>query len=95
MAAKQYVWMDGRFIDFDKANVHVLTHSLQYGSGIFEGIRAYSTEKGPAVFRLAEHAARFINSAKIVGMELGFSKKQVADGQSESAACVVLHRRWK
>ena len=79
MAAKQYVWMDGRFIDFDKANVHVLTHSLQYGSGIFEGIRAYSTEKGPAVFRLAEHAARFINSAKIVGMELGFSKKQVAD----------------
>ncbi len=79
MATKQYVWMDGNFIEFDKANVHVLTHSLQYGSGIFEGIRAYETGQGPAIFRLKEHARRFINSARIIGMDLGLSQKQVED----------------
>ncbi len=77
MATKQYIWMDGKLVDFDKANVHILTHSLQYGSGIFEGIRAYETDKGAAVFRLKEHAKRFINSARIVGMELGMTQKEV------------------
>jgi branched-chain amino acid aminotransferase len=68
--AKQYVWFDGRFVEFKDANVHILTHSLQYGSGIFEGIRTYDTDKGPAIFRLADHVKRFFNTAKIYGMEL-------------------------
>ncbi len=79
MAAKQYVWMDGKFVEYDKANVHVLTHSLQYGSGIFEGIRAYSTEKGPAIFRLSDHARRFLNSARIVGMDLGTGQAEIEE----------------
>ena len=75
--AKSYVWLDGRFIDSEKAVVPISTHSLQYGSGIFEGIRAYSTAKGPAVFRLKEHAARFIRTAKIAGMQLNCSQKEL------------------
>ena len=59
------IWMNGTLVDWDKAQVHVLTHTLHYGTGVFEGIRAYETDKGPAVFRLTEHMQRFINSAKI------------------------------
>jgi branched-chain amino acid aminotransferase len=76
---KQYIWFDGRFVPFADAKLHVLTHSLQYGSGIFEGIRAYDTPKGTAVFRLDDHVARFFNSAKIYGIEIGFTKKQIRD----------------
>lgn len=68
-----YVWLDGKLVRSEDANVHILTHSLQYGSGIFEGIRIYSTNKGPAVFRLREHLKRFVNSAKIYSMNLGYS----------------------
>lgn len=78
MAAKQYVWFDGRFVEFGKANVHVLTHSLQYGSGIFEGLRAYNTARGPAIFRLPEHCRRFINTAKVYNMKLGLSADDVS-----------------
>lgn len=75
--AKSYVWLDGRFIDSGKAVVPISTHSLQYGSGIFEGIRAYPTDKGPAVFRLKEHVARFIRTAKIAGMKLPCSQESM------------------
>ena len=75
--AKNYVWLDGKFIDSEKATVPISTHSLQYGSGIFEGIRAYSTSKGPAIFRLKEHVSRFMRTAKIAGMELPFTQKQI------------------
>lgn len=85
MAKKQYVWFDGKFVDFEKANVHILTHSLQYGSGIFEGIRAYPTEKGPAIFRLKDHARRFLNSAKIVHMNLGLKQEQIEEAIKETA----------
>ena len=77
MQTKQYIWFDGRFVDFDKANVHVLTHSLQYGSGIFEGLRAYATDRGPEVFRLDDHVDRLLNSAKIYEMDLGFTAEQL------------------
>jgi branched-chain amino acid aminotransferase len=77
MQNKQYIWFDGRFVDFEKANVHVLTHSLQYGSGVFEGMRAYSTDSGPAVFRLDDHVNRLINSAKIYDMDIGLSAEQL------------------
>ena len=55
------IWMNGKLVDWDQAQVHVLTHTLHYGTGVFEGIRAYETEKGPAVFRLTEHMQRFID----------------------------------
>lgn len=79
MQNKQFIWFDGKFVDFDKANVHVLTHSLQYGSGVFEGLRAYSTVRGPAIFRLGEHVARLLGSARIYGMDLGFTPDQLRD----------------
>jgi branched-chain amino acid aminotransferase len=79
MQNKQYIWFDGKFVDFDKANVHVLTHSLQYGSGVFEGLRAYATDRGPAVFRLDDHVNRLINSAKIYDMDIGLSAEQLRD----------------
>ncbi len=77
MPAKQYVWLDGKFVDFSGAKVHILTHSLQYGSGIFEGLRAYETPSGTAVFRLRDHMQRFMNSAKIYSMDLGYRSKDI------------------
>ena len=74
MAKKQYVWLDGNFIESGKANVPILTHSLQYGSGVFEGIRAYATAKGTAVFRLKDHMRRFKESAKIYAMPIEYSE---------------------
>jgi branched-chain amino acid aminotransferase len=78
------IWMDGKFVDWDDANIHVLTHGLHYGYAIFEGIRCFSTSKGPAIFRLPEHMERFMNSAKIYRMNLGFTKKELEE------ACVEL-----
>ena len=71
------IWMDGKFVAWDKANVHVLTHSLHYGLGVFEGIRCYETEKGPAIFRLDEHIDRLFNSARIFLMDIPFSKSEI------------------
>jgi len=71
------IWMDGKMVDWDKAQVHVCTHALHYGSGVFEGIRAYKTDQGTAVFRLKEHVDRLFNSAKILKMEIPFTKEQI------------------
>jgi len=71
------IWMDGKFVDWDKANVHVLTHTLHYGLGVFEGIRCYSTKKGPAVFRLKEHVKRLFDSAHIFMLEVPYSEKEI------------------
>lgn len=78
--------MDGRFVDWDDARVHVLTHSLHYGLAIFEGIRCYETEKGPAVFRLREHIDRLFNSARIFLMEIPFSRQDVVEAVIETVA---------
>jgi len=67
------IWMDGKLVPWKKANVHVLTHTLHYGMGVFEGIRCYKTEKGPAVFRLKDHMKRLENSARFAGMKLPYS----------------------
>ena len=77
-AKKNVVWLDGKLIDSEKAKVPILTHSLQYGSGIFEGIRSYHTDSGPAVFRLDDHVKRFFATAKIYGMDLGLTQEQMA-----------------
>lgn len=67
------IWMNGDLVDWDKAQIHVLTHTLHYGTGVFEGIRAYETAAGPAVFRLTEHIERLFNSAQIMGMEIPYT----------------------
>jgi len=72
------IWMDGEFLDWDKANVHVLTHTLHYGLGVFEGIRCYQTaRKKSAIFRLPEHVARLFNSAKILGIEIPYTPPEI------------------
>jgi branched-chain amino acid aminotransferase len=78
------IWMDGNFVSWDSAKVHVLTHTLHYGLGVFEGIRCYKTAKGPAIFRLDEHVDRFFNSAHIFMMEIPFTKKEIRDAIIET-----------
>lgn len=71
------IWMDGELVDWDKATVHVLTHSLHYGMGVFEGIRAYDTADGPAIFRLGDHIKRLFRGAHILHMDIPFSYEEV------------------
>src|SRR5690606_30546799 len=66
------IWFDGRMVDWRDARIHVLTHTLHYGMGVFEGVRAYKTSHGTAIFRLAEHTRRLFNSAKIFQMQLPY-----------------------
>ncbi|NNN10744.1 MAG: branched-chain amino acid transaminase [Acidimicrobiaceae bacterium] len=73
------IWMDGELVPWQDAQIHVLTHGLHYGSGVFEGIRAYPTAQGPAVFRLKEHIARLFTSAKILMMEIPFSEEELVE----------------
>ena len=73
------IWMNGEFVDWGDARVHVATHGLHYGSGVFEGIRCYETPKGPAIFRLREHVQRLHNSAKILYMTLPYSVDELRE----------------
>jgi branched-chain amino acid aminotransferase len=78
------IWMDGKFVSWDSAKVHVLTHTLHYGLGVFEGIRCYKTSKGPAIFRLDDHVDRFFNSAHIFMMDIPFTRKEIRDAIIET-----------
>jgi branched-chain amino acid aminotransferase len=71
------IWMDGELVDWEDATIHVLTHALHYGSGVFEGIRAYETKQGPAVFRLPEHLRRLSRSASVYHMEIPYSHDEL------------------
>ncbi len=84
------IWMNGDLVDWDKAQVHVLTHGLHYGSGVFEGIRAYETTDGPAIFRLTEHIERLFNSAKILGMTIPYTVQEIIDACKETVAATGL-----
>ena len=75
------IWMDGKLIEWRDATIHVLTHTLHYGMGVFEGVRAYKTPRGTAIFRLQEHTKRLFNSAKILQMEIPFEPQAIADAQ--------------
>ena len=77
MEATKKIWMDGTFVDWDKAQVHVLSHTLHYGLGVFEGIRCYDTAAGPAIFRLPEHIDRLFDSAHIAGLDMPFSRDDI------------------
>jgi branched-chain amino acid aminotransferase len=77
------IWLDGKYIPYDEAKTHLLTHTLHYGAGVFEGVRAYETEDGPAIFRLKEHTDRLFRSAKIIDMKIPFSKEEINEAQIE------------
>jgi len=78
------IWYDNKFIPWKDAKTHVLTHTLHYGLGVFEGVRAYETKKGPAIFRLKDHTKRLFNSAHIVGMKMPYDPKMIDNAQIES-----------
>jgi branched-chain amino acid aminotransferase len=73
------IWMDGELVPWDEARVHVLTHSLHYGSGVFEGIRTYAAADGPAVFRLTDHIQRLFDSAKLIMMTIPYTRDEIVD----------------
>ena len=77
------IWLDGQLVDWRDAKIHVLTHTLHYGCGAFEGVRAYNTVNGTAIFRLQEHTQRLFNSAKILRMTIPFTQDQVNEAQKE------------
>jgi branched-chain amino acid aminotransferase len=84
------IWMDGKLVPWDEANIHVLTHSLHYGMGVFEGIRAYETSKGPAIFRLTEHIERLFDSAKIMMMDIPFTVDEIVQGCKDTVRSTGL-----
>ena len=78
MEKTEKIWLDGKFVPWHEANVHILTHTLHYGMGVFEGIRCYQTKKKKsAIFRLQEHVDRLFNSAIVLGIEIPFAKKKI------------------
>jgi len=84
------IWMNGSLVDWDKAQIHVLTHTLHYGTGVFEGIRAYETADGPAVFRLTDHMQRLLNSGKIVGMDIPYTVEELVQGVKDTVRSTGL-----
>ena len=78
------IWMDGELVDWDDARIHILTHTLHYGCGVFEGIRAYATAQGPAVFRLTDHVTRLFNSARIFMIDVPFTPEQLVAATKET-----------
>ncbi len=84
------IWMNGSLVDWDKAQVHILTHTLHYGTGVFEGIRAYETPKGTAVFRLTDHIVRLFRSAQILGMEIPYTVDELVQATKDTVASTGL-----
>jgi branched-chain amino acid aminotransferase len=77
------IWMDGEFVDWEDAEVHVLTHALHYGTGVFEGVRCYDTENGPAIFRWEEHLERLYDSAKPYELDVDHSREELTEATLE------------
>ncbi len=96
-----FIWMNGEFVPWDKAQIHVLSHGLHYGSNVFEGIRAYATSKGTAVLALDAHVARFFNSCKIVDLPLRFEPAEVREAILETVKrnghdyCYIRPIAWR
>ncbi|MDQ1449748.1 MAG: branched-chain amino acid aminotransferase [Actinomycetota bacterium] len=84
------IWMNGELIPWADARMHVLTHSLHYGTGVFEGIRAYETKRGPAVFRLSEHIVRLFDSAKIMMMEIPYTVDEIVQATKDTVRSTGL-----
>lgn len=79
----QKIWMDGKFVDWNDAKIHVLSHTLHYGNGVFEGIRAHETESGSAIFRLTPHIERLFDSAKILELKIPFTQEEIIEATKE------------
>jgi branched-chain amino acid aminotransferase len=94
------IWLDGKMVDWRDAKLHVLTHSLHYGMAVFEGVRAYQTPKGTAVFRLQEHTRRLFNSAKIFQMKIPYSFDEIVQAQKDTVrlnrldSCYIRPIAW-
>src|SRR5439155_13566998 len=86
LSTADLIWMNGEFVAWEDAKVHVLTHCLHYGTGVFEGIRAYDTEVGPAIFRHHDHLTRLENSAKLYYMEIPFAREALREATHELIA---------
>jgi branched-chain amino acid aminotransferase len=84
MEATEHIWMDGEFVAWEDATVHVLVHGLHYGTGAFEGIRAYDTPDGPAVFRLTDHMDRLRRSSKALGIPFGYEVEELVEAAKET-----------
>ena len=80
---KGKIWMDGDLLEWSDAKIHVLTHTLHYGTGVFEGVRAYQTSAGPAIFRLNDHTKRLFNSADLIGMSIPYGPEELNDAQAK------------
>lgn len=78
-----WIWFDGELVPWRDANIHVLTHSLHYGMSVFEGVRAYATDKGASIFRLEDHTRRLFDSAHIMGMEMPYSQAEISEVQKQ------------
>lgn len=79
----KFIWMDGRLVPWQEAKIHILSHVIHYGSGVFEGIRCYDTERGPAIFRLDDHVRRLFYSAKVYRMDIPFSFEELVEACKE------------
>ena len=84
------IWMNGDLVPWDDARIHVLTHTLHYGTGVFEGIRAYETADGPGVFRLTDHIQRLFRSAAILGMEIPYTVDELVQATKDTVASTGL-----
>ena len=80
----KYIWYNNKIINWYKANTHVMSHVLHYGSGVFEGIKCYPTDKGPAIFRLEDHISRLIESGKKYGIQIPFTEKDLIEACVET-----------
>lgn len=95
-----FIWMDGKLVDWRDAKLHVLTHSLHYGMAVFEGVRAYQTPRGTAIFRLHEHTKRLFNSAKIFQMKIPYTFEQMLEAQKQTVrankldSCYIRPIAW-
>ncbi|HUV24628.1 MAG TPA: branched-chain amino acid transaminase [Methanomassiliicoccales archaeon] len=83
MEITEKIWMDGEIVDWKDANVHIMTHAIHYGGGVFEGIRVYDTEDGRAIFRLRDHMIRFFNSAKVIFLDIPYTLDELCDSVRE------------
>ena len=86
-----FIWYNGEMVEWKSAQTHVLTHTLHYGMGVFEGVRAYETAEGPAIFRLQEHTKRLFNSAKILGMKLPYTQDEINQAHIDVVKANNLH----
>ena len=81
---KKYIWKNGTFEKWNDTNVHILSHTLHYGTGVFEGVRAYSTENGPAIFKLKDHTKRLFDAASKIGINIPFSEDELNKAQCDT-----------